>query len=559
MSTLTAQLVQACEHDLGMKTPSSMPDARQLSYTEFASQYFLYNLVRKLEPWEEKADVPKEVLQASLEKFVDTEWRCTVINRHGRFYSPIDETKRAFFREAIRLARSWISRTTMDRWPAWSDARYTSGASVETERKQSMSYLKWAGHSQSGAMSATTAALHIVTNYIAPEYGPSWAYARVKRCDHSRFDFVSKTAKAVRFMAMEAEYNMLAQKCVGDCIRGSLLEVGYNLNAQTLNQELARWASISQNQGTVDMSNSSDNHALRLHEMLLPERLWHYCVTTRTPNIAVDGVKHKLEKTASMGNGFIFELQSLIYAGLAHAATQLTGGRESDIAVYGDDIIVSTQTVEPFLELLEYLGMEPNWEKSYWGDTPFRESCGTHWYAGRDVTPFYVKEPLGTLATRFRALNGIDYWSERTGIALPTARRLLIAAIDRRDRVVVPKTWSITSGLHFLCSGCKPPTRRVAHGEIYYRQKALTEPVIDIRDRLDDEVLYRDWLASPPEYYVEPSVFHRLDALRKRRDPRGFVASYGCPRERKAYSSVWDSASCSMLWAEREFRLGDAS
>ncbi|UJQ85563.1 MAG: putative replicase protein [Pepevirus faecivicinum] len=555
MSDIYSQLSSLCEQDLGRKTPKEMPDPSQLSREDFAKDYFLYNLLRKVEPFERKDEVPVDVIRRSIGKFADSEWRCTVLNRHGRFYSALDESKTAFFLEAIRLARGWISRVMMEHWPRWEDARYTSGASSTTARKQSMSYLKWAGHAEGGKMSTTKAALGIVTNLIAPEYGPSWAYSRVSIRNHSRFDFVAKTEKTVRFIACENEYNMLAQKCVGDCIRLALYEVGIDLNDQSVNQRMSRWASVMRNQGTIDLSNASDNVALRHCEWLLTDNLLSWCLATRTPETSVDGkFSHKLQKMATMGNGFIFELQSLIYAGLAYAVTWLTpGGRESDISVYGDDIIVSTPVVEPFLQLLEWMGMEPNWEKSFWGDTPFRESCGSHWYDGWDVTPFYVKEPLKFKGALFRAVNGLRYWERRTGLCLPNAIRFLVDLIPRKERYVVPDTWSITSGLHFPERGCKFPSRAVRHGDVVYRQRAYVEKQIDIRERLDDEVLYRDWLANPPKELVPKEAWARL-TLRGIR----LSAFHGLPRERKAYSSVWDRASGSMLWTEREFRLGDA-
>lgn len=501
MSDIYSQLSSLCEQDLGRKTPLEMPCPSSLSREDFAKDYFLYNLLRKVEPFERKSEVPVDVVRRSLDKFADSEWRCTVMNRHGRFYSALDKETNTFFLEALRLARGWISRVMMEHWPRWEDARYTSGASSTTARKQSMSYLKWAGHAMGGKMSSTKAALAVVTHLIAPEYGPSWAYSRVSIQNHSRFDFVAKTEKTVRFMACENEYNMLAQKCVGDCIRTALLAAGVDLNDQRVNQSLSRWASIMRNQGTVDLSNSSDNQSLWLHKELLPSSLLNWVLATRTPETSVDGkFCYRLQKTATMGNGFIFELQSLIYAGLAYAVTWLTpGGRESDISVYGDDIIVSTPVVEPLLQLFEWLGMEPNWEKSFWGDTPFRESCGSHWYDGWDVTPFYVKEPLSNKRALYRAVNGLRYWEQRTGLRLDRAIRYLVDLIPRKERYVVPDTWSITSGLHFPERGCKFPRRVIRHGDVVYRQKAYVENQVDIRDRLDDEVLYRDWLANPPK------------------------------------------------------------
>lgn len=545
MLTLHARLKAQCEADLGRKTPTCFPDP----FSEhFPADYFLYNLLRKEEPFTKKEEVPSSVLRSSLSKFADSEWRCRVVNTCGRFTTPIVDEDKVFFREAIRLARSWISQTMMDRWPMWESARYTSGASRNSSRSRSMSYLKSAGYSETGKMSGSESALAIVAREIAPEFGLHWPYARVEIVDDCRFDFVHKTAKSVRFMALQPEYNLLTQQCVGDCIRAALLPFGINLNDQSRNQELAYIGSVTRGIATIDLSNSSDNIAMAHGEMFLPPRLFEMCMATRITHASVGAVKHRLQKLAPMGNGFIFELQSLIYAGLVHAVTRLKGGRECDIAVYGDDIVISTECALPLMDLLIHLGMEPNLEKSYWGETPFRESCGKHYLAGRDVTPFYVKESLCGLRALFRAVNGLNYWQQRTNLKIDLAIKLLAKEIPKKDRLIVPQSFSIDAGLHFLVSGCTlPPRKKNKYGELMMKVKILADQTQDIKERLEDDVLYLDWLNQPPMQLIANDIWRKLQGRLHGVDRIGL---HGMPIVPKSYSRVLDAETHPADWVD---------
>lgn len=559
MLTLHAQLKAAAERDLGRSTPSTFPSQ---DVDTFPADYMLYNLLRKEEPFAEKDEVPTAVLRDSLSKFAESEWRCRVVNLCGRFYTPLVKEDEVFFSEAIRLARSWISRTMMEHWPSWEDARYTSGASRNSSRQQSMAYLKWAGITEKGRMSATTSALDIVESMIAPEFGSSWKPAKVELVNDCRFDFVHKTAKAVRFITPQPEYNLLAQTCVGDCIRKALKVVGIDLDDQTRNQNLAYIGSITRDIATIDLTNSSDNIAMVHGEELLPERIMDYCLATRVTHTTVGDVSHRLNKIATMGNGFIMELQTLIYAGLAHAVTALTGGSERDIAVYGDDIVISTASAQPLMDLLVYLGMEPNFSKSYWGDVPFRESCGKHYIAGRDVTPFYVKAPLvdedgkPCLRSVFRAINGLMYWQNRTGLRLRSTIKLLVDLLSKKDRIVVPREYSIDCGLHFAVSGCTLPKRIVTpHGDKMIEFRVLTDPVQDIRERISDDVLYYDWLRSPPKDLIPENIWSKVREIRFWSDRYACFPRFhhsGGPRDRKSYSRVLDLETNPATWVARK-------
>jgi hypothetical protein len=95
-----------------------------------------------------------------------------------------------------------------------------------------------------------------------------------------------------------------------------------------------------------------------------------------------------LEKFSSMGNGFTFELETLIFAALAAAVSDLTLGE--NLFVYGDDIIVPTHASSNVLAVLRTFGFTPNTKKTFTSGS-FRESCGGDYFLGYDVRSVFLK------------------------------------------------------------------------------------------------------------------------------------------------------------------------
>jgi hypothetical protein len=93
-----------------------------------------------------------------------------------------------------------------------------------------------------------------------------------------------------------------------------------------------------------------------------------------------------------MGNGFTFELESLIFWSVAKACSELLN-LESEVSVYGDDIIIDSRGYDLLTRSLSELGFFVNSEKSF-SSGPFRESCGADWFKGTWIRPFYVKQRI---------------------------------------------------------------------------------------------------------------------------------------------------------------------
>lgn len=212
--------------------------------------------------------------------------------------------------------------------------------------------------------------------------------------EEARIDFVRKTAKTDRTIAVEPMLNGMVQLAIGDFISARLRRFGVDLRDQTLNQRLARRGSTTGALATLDLSSASDTVSCGLVESLLPLDWWDFLRNWRTANVRTPLGPRKLEKFSTMGNGFTFALESLIFYALSKACEELTGPHEdATVSVYGDDIIVPVTSYSLLVETLTACGFVVNAKKSF-STGPFRESCGKDYYSGYSVRPAYLRGAL---------------------------------------------------------------------------------------------------------------------------------------------------------------------
>lgn len=236
---------------------------------------------------------------------------------------------------------------------------------------------------------------------------------------------VPKSSVIDRCACKEPDLNMFLQKSFGNQIRKLLRRSGIDLNDQTINQELARKGSISNSLMTIDLSSASDSVTTELVRLVLPEDWFHYLNLVRSPVTEIDGNIHVNEMFSSMGNGFTFELESLLFYAICRSVAYF-GGYRGKISVYGDDIIAPSLMADDLIAALHFCGFVTNPDKSFW-DGPFRESCGAHWHGGLDISPFYIKGPFRTVSDLILTLNQLIEWSSREiGVVDPRYESLIM-------------------------------------------------------------------------------------------------------------------------------------
>lgn len=229
----------------------------------------------------------------------------------------------------------------------------------------------------------------------------------------SKIVTVPKNAKTDRLIAIEPGINLWFQKGIGLLIRKRLKRNGIDLNDQSINQERARIGSKFNQLATVDFSMASDTISYDLVEQLLPSNWFTVMNNFRSSSALVGKNIHHFAKFSSMGNGFTFELESLLFFSLAVAVCDYLGLDRSGISVYGDDVVLPSQACDLFYSVSADLGFSVNKSKSYQTGS-YRESCGAHYWDGESIKPVFLKETFNGLQSVIRAANTLrDYARDR--------------------------------------------------------------------------------------------------------------------------------------------------
>lgn len=240
----------------------------------------------------------------------------------------------------------------------------------------------------------------------------------VKIREESKVTTVPKDAFIDRVIAIEPDMNMFVQKGFGGYIRKVLKRVGVDLDDQVTNQLLARHGSMG-SLATIDLSSASDTIAFELVRELLPNDWFEALLSCRTHASRLpSGEVLTLQKFSAMGNGYTFELESLIFWALCSSVCQETVGREGlRASVYGDDIIVTVGDFPAVVDILGFSGFTLNPKKTF-ADGPYRESCGKHYFYGRDVTPVTITKEITHVSQLLLLSNNLTRWALRAGDSL---------------------------------------------------------------------------------------------------------------------------------------------
>jgi len=228
----------------------------------------------------------------------------------------------------------------------------------------------------------------------------------------NKFTTVPKNAKTDRGICVEPTLNMYVQLGLGSYLRSRLKRFGIDLNTQLRNQELAARA-YDDGLATIDLSQASDSLAWGLVLHFVPERWMELLFLLRSKSTTLpDGEVIDLGKLSSMGNGFTFELESLIFFALVK--TIVPQHLLDDCTVYGDDIIVPKAHADSVIDALNYLGFSVNGSKSFLAGN-FFESCGADYFRGVNVRPFYLRGRKDHIPYALQIANSLRKYANRRG------------------------------------------------------------------------------------------------------------------------------------------------
>lgn len=283
-----------------------------------------------------------------------------------------------------------------------------------------------------------------------------------RRRRSSKLNCVPKKAEISRTIATENLLDMYVQKGIGKLISDRLASVhSLDLTDQpAINRTLARIGSWEGGFGTIDLSMASDSISLQLLRALFPRNVAEILLSASVRyTLLPDGREVELGMVSTMGNGFTFPLQTLLFTEVVKAVYRelridildARRGYRHDTpvgcfvadferlpnwAVFGDDIIVDDEAYHLVVAVLSQLGFVVNNEKSY-SEGPFRESCGGDYYHGHQVRGVYIKT-LKTPHDFDIAFNLVYEWCCDHGVHL---KRVLSYLYQRSTKVEVP-LWS---------------------------------------------------------------------------------------------------------------------
>lgn len=387
---------------------------------------------------------PEERVAAAKEKFWAAEEDCRLTN--ARFRSQCAEGSNprlaAILFAASRKIAHWLgSPPTAGEWATC--CRFGPGSDDLTSGPAVSAYHKLSG--LSATPDFADGALCLALDH------PAWAAALVGGVETDRLTsltcslspsnkvmFVPKTALIDRTIAVEPRMNIFAQLGLGTMLRRRLKRFAkLDLDDQQPNRFLAQLGSGSGSLATVDLVSASDTIAREFVRSMLPEPWYNALDWVRSKTGSLDGEVFWYEKFSSMGNGYTFELESMLFYALTLAVCETLSADLSAVRVFGDDIVCPVECLDLLEEVLTFCGFRFNKSKTYKSGL-FRESCGADFFDATNVRPFFQKEIPTDVPALYRLANGIRRASFRSGAHMFCDRRFRPAWLRTVRRIPEP-------------------------------------------------------------------------------------------------------------------------
>lgn len=346
---------------------------------------------------------PAQRKARAMEKWWDGEKQCHLSNLRLAPYLPrlryLSDGQEPHVDELFQLAKRIIAGWIGTEPPPLIEGRFGPG-STYSDFGETATILHKIG---SNDPTMTHDVCWYLPQWLGTQWGRSFASRRreVSVVPGNRVQVAPKTAWIDRVTAAEPSINVFYQLGRGKQLRKLLLRrAKWDLaHSQEIHRLVAEKNSIEKLFFTEDLSNASDTICRILVEILLSPSWYETLDQLRSKRSLVDGQWVILEKFSSMGNGFTFELETIIFAALTCATIRLNGGvgkLGEDVFVYGDDIIAEEVYLPAVRSVLAFCGFTSNAEKSFSGTDSFRESCGGDFFNGSAVRPHFLKEePTG--------------------------------------------------------------------------------------------------------------------------------------------------------------------
>jgi hypothetical protein len=480
-----AALYQAVLRDVGHFLPDGSPSADWPPDSSVETVFSVKLLNSLLKKWEVRGAFADE---RALLKFLTADNRCE--KWELRLSSTVDEMlwmnlkqeiDNFFYKRGELLFSSYFD--------FWSKAVMGPGSAVGS-RGQSL----YAKLFASELHTTNEELYHSYSSWV--KWYPEWNSGEILRTIHygapllvngSRMTFVPKTSDVSRLICVEPSLNIYAQQGLAAILNSRLFELYRHDPARQpdYNREFAWMMSLGGEFCTLDLESASDSMSVFFLMDVLPPYVFQTLMELRSPNVLIPGIGwRQLSMISTMGNGFTFALQTIIFSCIVRAAYRVynveirdnTRYGPGNWGVFGDDIVIERRAVRGVLRLLELSNFLVNHSKSFY-EGPFGESCGCDFFRGHNVRGVYIKS-LSSQQDITVAINLLNEWSARSGIYLPESIRLLFGSL--RDPYFVPYQENMDSGIRvpFEFFDSESPAR----GKYAYRRYEPRRKVVRILD-----------------------------------------------------------------------------
>jgi hypothetical protein len=177
---------------------------------------------------------------------------------------------------------------------------------------------------------------------------------------------------------------------VGRVVTKRLKDAGLNIaKLQEVHRSLVKGYSRSRSHATADLSAASDSITSELLNRILPRPWYNLIKKTFVRNLNVSDSSFSSVSVLPMGNGATFPVETLVFYCIIKAIGELTGIKGT-FSVYGDDLIYPSALHSFVTAVFPQLHLKLNVDKTF-VSYPFRESCGSDFYRGQDVRPYFLK------------------------------------------------------------------------------------------------------------------------------------------------------------------------
>jgi hypothetical protein len=429
----------------------------------FVASYQKENLLKKWEQSSSNAD------SAAISLFREMNDRASTLQFED---TPLVAECLDFLRDkSFRILQSkdgHLQRNSLDLRDCLDHGAVGPGSSVGTKYSDFFRKM-FAGH-----LSVTSIELYKLYKYTVSN---NWRSAEETRSQRFKVDVVEgsnlstvpKNAEISRTICTEPGLNMFYQLGAGRIIEGHLKRV-YNIDLAKqpdINRFLAQQGSMTGSFATIDLKSASDTISLNLCRTILPPEVFEALSKIRSQSTKIEGEYVDLHIMCSMGNGFCFPLQTLIFAMVCEFAYSKLGIKQRP-HVFGDDIVCLRQAYDLICQLLEGLGFIVNIKKSF-NDGSFRESCGHDYHLGVNVRSVYLRK-IENDQDLYSAFNRLCRWSCLHRKPLYRTLNCLFRLVQRK--LFVPFHESDTGG--FKCPEYYSGSRKTRYGSRFY---FTTEPI----------------------------------------------------------------------------------